>query len=120
MKFAIPLDNGKLTAHFGHCRQFAFIEVADGQIRNSRVLVPPPHEPGVLPQWLADHDIDVVLAGGMGRRAIDLLSQAGIRVITGAPVDDPETLVNRYLQNALETGDNVCSGGRGGHECHGH
>ena len=26
MKFAIPLADGKLTAHFGHCREFAIIE----------------------------------------------------------------------------------------------
>lgn len=122
MKFAIPLADGKLTPHFGHCREFAFIEADDNRILASQTMVPPPHEPGVLPQWLADNNVNVVLAGGMGRRAVDLLTQAGIRVITGAPVEDPESLVNGYLQNKLETGDNACSGGGGGSkgECHGH
>ncbi|MFP4571896.1 MAG: NifB/NifX family molybdenum-iron cluster-binding protein [Desulfobacterales bacterium] len=119
MKIAIPLANGKLTPHFGHCREFAFIEVEGNGILSKEILVPPPHEPGVLPQWLADNKIDVVLAGGMGRRAIELLSQAGIRVITGAQAVDPETLVHGYLQNSLETGNNLCSGGEG-NECHGH
>lgn len=119
MKIAIPMADGKLTPHFGHCREFAFVEVADHKITNSEILVPPPHEPGVLPQWLADNNVDVVLAGGMGRRAIDLLTQAGIKVVTGAPAGDPETLVTGYLQNSLDTGENVCSGG-GDHECQGH
>ncbi|MCF8094335.1 MAG: NifB/NifX family molybdenum-iron cluster-binding protein [Desulfobacteraceae bacterium] len=119
MKFAIPLADGKLTPHFGHCKEFAFVEVNDHQITNREVLVPPPHEPGVLPKWLAENNVNIVLAGGMGRRAIDLLSQAGVEVITGAPVADPESLVKEYLQNALETGNNACSGG-GGHECQGH
>ncbi len=118
MKFAIPLANGKLTAHFGHCQEFAFVEVENNQIQNQETLVPPPHEPGVLPRWLADQKVDVVLAGGMGHRAIDLLAQAGIRVVTGAPVADAGTLVIQYLQNSLETGDNACSGGhQDGHEC---
>ncbi|MFW6333652.1 MAG: NifB/NifX family molybdenum-iron cluster-binding protein [Desulfosalsimonas sp.] len=119
MKIAIPLAGGKLTPHFGHCREFAFIEVEGRGIVSREVLVPPPHEPGVLPRWLADNGVDLVLAGGIGRKAIDLLSQAGIRVITGAPAQDPETLVYGYLQNSLETEGNLCSGGSG-HECHGH
>ncbi|MCF8111629.1 MAG: NifB/NifX family molybdenum-iron cluster-binding protein [Desulfobacteraceae bacterium] len=119
MKIAIPLANGKLTPHFGHCREFAFIEIEGSGILSKEIQIPPPHEPGVLPQWLADNNVDVVLAGGMGRKAIDLLSQAGIRVVTGAPAQDPETLVHGYLKNSLETGDNLCSGGSG-HECRGH
>ncbi|MBS3809632.1 MAG: NifB/NifX family molybdenum-iron cluster-binding protein [Desulfobacterales bacterium] len=121
MKFAIPLAGGKLTPHFGHCKEFAFIEVADNQIQNKELLEPPPHEPGILPRWLADNNVSVVLAGGIGRRAIDLLSQSGIEVVTGAPTAEPELLVNQYLQNSLDIGNNACSGGQGGHDgCHGH
>ena len=29
MKVAIPLAEGKLTAHFGHCQEFALVEVED-------------------------------------------------------------------------------------------
>lgn len=119
MKFAIPLESGKLTPHFGHSSEFAFIEVKENRMLSREVLVPPPHEPGVLPQWLAEKNVSVVLAGGMGKRAIDLLAQNGIRVVTGAPVADPDSLVNGYLRNALETGENACSAG-GGHECAGH
>jgi predicted Fe-Mo cluster-binding NifX family protein len=120
MKFAIPLANGKLTAHFGHAQEFALISAENNQVQDKQVLVPPPHEPGVLPKWLADQQVDVVLAGGMGGKAIDLFSRAGIRVVTGAPVDEPEVLVAQYLNSCLETGDNACSGGGGdkeGHQC---
>jgi predicted Fe-Mo cluster-binding NifX family protein len=119
MKFAIPLAEGKLTAHFGHCQEFAIVSVEDNQIKNKEIVIPPPHEPGVLPRFLADQKVDVVLAGGMGHKAIELFAQAGIRVVTGAPAEDPETLVNQYLQSALKTGENVCSGGshKDGHQC---
>jgi predicted Fe-Mo cluster-binding NifX family protein len=115
MKFAIPLANGKLTAHFGHCQEFAMIDVEENEIKTKAVLVPPPHEPGVLPKWLKEQGANVVIAGGMGGRAIDLLNQAGVKVVTGAPVEVPETLVRNYLNNALTVGSNLCDGDH--HQC---
>ena len=38
-------------------------------------LVPPPHEPGVLPGWLHHLGADVIIAGGMGQRAISLFGE---------------------------------------------
>lgn len=108
MKVAIPLANGKLTAHFGHCQEFALIDVDDNKIEKKTLLQPPPHEPGVLPKWLNELGTTVIIAGGMGNRALQLFDQAGIKVVTGAPVEDPEILVNSYLENTLVTGDNAC------------
>lgn len=108
MKFAIPLAEGKLTAHFGHCQEFALIEVQDAEIKSKQLLVPPPHEPGVLPKWLHDLGATVIIAGGMGQRAVDLFVQNGIKVVTGASSLEPETLVKNYLNNTLETGGNLC------------
>jgi predicted Fe-Mo cluster-binding NifX family protein len=108
MKFAIPLADGKLTAHFGHCKEFAILHVEENEIKKKEILVPPPHEPGVLPAWLKEMGAQVIIAGGMGQRAISLFDQAGIQVITGAPVEDPEILVKDYLRNALVAGENVC------------
>ncbi|MEJ2096798.1 MAG: NifB/NifX family molybdenum-iron cluster-binding protein [Deltaproteobacteria bacterium] len=108
MKFAIPIADGKLTAHFGHCKEFAILNVEENEIKQKEFLVPPPHEPGVLPQWLKEMGANVIIAGGMGQRAIQLFDQAGIQVVTGAPVEDPEMLVKDYLKNKLVVGDNVC------------
>ncbi|MGD8522465.1 MAG: NifB/NifX family molybdenum-iron cluster-binding protein [Desulfobacterales bacterium] len=108
MKFAIPLAEGKLTAHFGHCQEFAVVEVEDNQIKNKETLVPPPHEPGVLPRWLHDLGTDVIIAGGMGARAIDLFAQNDIKVIVGAPALTPEELIKQYLDDTLVAGANVC------------
>ena len=108
MKFAIPLADGKLTAHFGHCQEFAIIEVEGNEITKKETLVPPPHEPGVLPSWLHSLGANVIIAGGMGGRAIDLFKQNDINVIIGAPALEPEELVRSYLNNTLATGANVC------------
>ena len=108
MKFAIPLAEGKLTAHFGHCREFAFVDVEDDKIKNRETLVPPPHEPGVLPQWLHEQAVHVIIAGGMGGHAQRLFAANGITVVLGASGETPEQVATAYLSGTLEVGDNIC------------
>lgn len=106
--FAVPLAEGKLCSHFGHCEQFALVETESGKIKGKMMHNPPPHEPGVLPKWLHELGAHVIIAGGMGSRAQQLFVESGIKVITGAPMDPPEALVSQYLAGILETGGNVC------------
>lgn len=110
MKIAIPLADGKLGAHFGHCPSFAIILVdsATGRISHRADHQAPSHQPGVLPRWLAGHGVSLVIAGGMGQRAIDLLTQQGISVVTGALPETPDKLVADYMAGCLKVGENFC------------
>lgn len=108
MRIAIPLAEGILCNHFGHCERFAILTVEEGYIIGKEYQIPPPHEPGMLPRWLHQLGVELIIAGGMGRRAQDLFAQSGIRVITGAPNLPPEVLVEQYLRGTLITGPNVC------------
>ena len=109
MKIAIPLADGRLSMHFGHCEQFALVETDEqNNIVNTALLSPPGHEPGVLPAWLHEQGANVIIAGGMGMRAQQLFAQNDIRVVVGAPGEEPEQLVSAYLSGTLETGDNIC------------
>jgi ATP-binding protein involved in chromosome partitioning len=105
---AVPVSDGKLSSHFGHCEHFAFIETQDGKIIDTKMRTPPAHEPGVLPRWLYEQGTDVAIVGGMGEQAQQLLREKGIEVIIGAPMDTPESLANQYLSNTLVAGENVC------------
>ncbi len=110
MRIAIPIVNGALSAHFGHCETFALIDVDPDtkKILGRQDLQPPPHEPGVLPRWLSEQGVKVIIAGGMGQRALGLFTQQKITVCVGAPALAPEDLVAQYLAGTLETGRNVC------------
>jgi Mrp family chromosome partitioning ATPase/predicted Fe-Mo cluster-binding NifX family protein len=110
LRFALPLVGGKLSMHFGHCEEFALIDVdeATKKITNKTVVKSPEHEPGLLPRWLHEKGANQIIAGGMGQRAQGLFAENGIKVIVGAPVESPENLVNSYLQGTLQTGANVC------------
>ena len=110
MKIAIPLAGGKLAMHFGHCESFAIVEVdADRKtIINREDLQAPPHQPGLLPPWLAEQGATMIISGGMGQRAVSMFHQQGIRVEVGAPAETPEILVSNYLAGNLQLGQNVC------------
>ncbi|NLW25369.1 MAG: ATPase [Clostridia bacterium] len=110
MKIALPIANNLLCMHFGHCEQFAFIDVDEKEkkITNKELLTPPPHEPGVIPKWVHEQGADLVLAGGMGQRARSLFEQQGVKVIVGVPAGKPEDIVDDYLNNRLVTGHNAC------------
>jgi len=110
LRIAVPVANGRLCSHFGHCDTFAVLDVdmEKTAIMSRADLIPPPHEPGLLPRWLQEKGADIIIAGGMGSRAQGLFAERGIKVITGASSEEPEKLVMNFLKGALVTGDNAC------------
>ena len=92
MRYAIPVSSGKLASHFGHCEHVAIIDVDEAAkaILNKEVVTSPGHQPGLLPVWLADQGVSIVIVGGMGTRAQALFGESRIKVIIGAPEGDPE------------------------------
>jgi ATP-binding protein involved in chromosome partitioning len=110
IRIAIPVTDGKLSAHFGHCEHFAVFEVDKEKqtIVGKQMFEPPEHEPGVLPRWLGGMQVTHIIAGGMGRRAQDLFAQNSIEVLYGAGEDEPEQIVQQYLDGQLATGPNIC------------
>ncbi len=110
MRIAIPMAEGRLCPHFGHCQEFALIDVDEKTraITGQQRLTPPPHEPGVLPRWLGEQAATVIIAGGMGARAQGLFAQSGIKVVVGAPAAPAEEIVKAYLAGTLQTGGNLC------------
>ncbi|HCE43974.1 MAG TPA: ATPase [Lentisphaeria bacterium] len=110
MRIALPVQDGKLCMHFGHCGYFAIMDVDEKkkEIVSIKTMTPPPHEPGVLPKWIASLGVNLIIAGGMGSRAQDLFVMQDIKVVVGAPSEAPEDIVKKYLAGTLETGGNVC------------
>ena len=110
MRYAVPVSDGKLAAHFGHCEHFALVDVdmATKTIVGKELVASPGHQPGFLPGWLAGEGVSAVIAGGMGIRAQELFRDNHIQVIVGALGDDPEKMVLSHLNGTLATGENVC------------
>lgn len=110
MKIAIPIADGKLCMHFGHCQTFEILTVdPDAKTISGReTLTPPPHEPGVLPAWLGELQVNLIIAGGMGQRAQQLFAQQSIEVIVGAPAQSSDELATAWMAGDLVSGANIC------------
>ena len=113
MKIALPVQGEVLDQHFGHCKEFVFVEVSDATrtVMSLERYPAPMHEHGLLPRWLAEHKVQVVIVGGMGAHARQLLVSLGIEVISGAASAGPEQLVAQYLAGVLESVERGCSHG---------
>lgn len=108
-KIAIPIDeNGILDGHFGHCKFFAILSTEETQLVNEEKVVPPPHEPGLLPKWLSERGVTDIIAGGMGQKAIQLFNQNGVNAFVGAPKLPAIELANGFLNGTLSFTGNYC------------
>lgn len=106
---AVPVnEDGILDAHFGHCKYFALLEVDENKIISEEIVQPPPHEPGLLPKWLAQKGTTDVLAGGMGNRAIQHFNREKINVYVGAPKLNARELVTGFINNSVTFSANYC------------
>jgi len=110
IQIAVPVENGLLSAHFGHCEAFAIVtaDEATKKIVSTRKIPAPPHQPGFLPGWLHEQGADFILAGGMGMRAQQLFTERGIQVVIGVPTDTAEALATAFLEGRLAAGPNPC------------
>lgn len=108
MKIAIPTIEGNLCQHFGHCQVFSVFTVEDKKIVAEEALTPPPHEPGVLPRWLSEQQVEVIISGGMGQRAQQLFADSGIKTIVGVQAMPAKEAVEQYLTGSLLSGTNFC------------
>ena len=108
MKFAISTDNNMVSEHFGRCPEFTIIDIEKNEIINKITFSNPGHEPGLIPEMLNKKNVRCIISGGMGQRAQNLFMQNGIKVLVGAPCDEPESLVQTYFKGTLVTGENLC------------
>jgi len=110
MKIALPVTDNKLCTHFGHCKTFEVFDVDDTtkSITGRATFSAPPHQPGLLPRWLADKGVKCVIAGGIGSRAVTIFKENGVNVVTGAQAGEPVAILKDYISGRLATGANVC------------
>ncbi len=100
-------DKVTVDGHFGHTREFVIYTVKVTDITNVVYVTPPPHKPGILPQFLAEQGVDVIITGGMGQMAVDLFQRSGIDVVLGAS-GRIDVNLNEYLGGFLTSQGSIC------------
>lgn len=129
MRIAATYDNGEIFQHFGRTETFKVYDVEEGNIVSSEVIGSNGSGHGALAGLLADHQIDVLICGGIGGGAQEALADAGIELCAGAQ-GDVDLAVEAYLRGELISagvtcdhhhGDGEDCGSHGdGHTCGGH
>jgi len=108
MRIAISADdrNGLdsvVSPHFGRCPHYILVDV-EGQevqaVQSVDNLHYGQHAPGQVPGFIHGQGVNVMLTGGMGRRAIGFFEQYGIEAVTGASGTVRHAL-ERYLGGQL-------------------
>jgi len=100
-------DRETVSAHFGHCRYFAFANIENGEVISTDFVEPPAHAPGVFPKFLGEQGANVIITGGMGKAAVDMFNAQNIEVILGADGTIEENL-KTYLTGGLYSRGSVC------------
>jgi predicted Fe-Mo cluster-binding NifX family protein len=92
MRIAISAENqngldSPISPHFGRCPCFILVDVEGQEVKTVTVVDNPfygNHAPGQVPGFIHGQGANVMLAGGMGRRAVSFFQQYGIEAVTGA------------------------------------
>jgi len=95
--------NGQISQHFGRCPSYLIVDVEGNEIKKSDIISNPYYEnhiPGVVPKFISEQGASVMIAGGMGPRAIDMFSNLGIEVVTGA-IGNVGNVLKAYLQGEI-------------------
>ena len=111
MKIAIPVneDNGlqsTICEHFGHTPYFAFVDLEKNEIKVIKIIVNPfeNHAPGEVPGFVNENGAQVMVARGMGGRAVSFFEQFGIQVIKGVD-GNIENIIKRLVEGNLISED---------------
>ncbi|MEY8455452.1 NifB/NifX family molybdenum-iron cluster-binding protein [Turicimonas muris] len=111
MLVATPYSNDEICQHFGHAPQFKLFTVEDGKVVESVVIDTVGSGHNALAAFLADHNVDIVICGGIGQGAIVSLAMAGIDIVPGV-AGSPDKAVKELLEGTLVAG---AVSGCGGH-----
>jgi len=95
--------SGQMSQHFGRCPYYLIVDVDGHEIKKTDSVNNPyynNHVPGMVPQFINEQAVNVMIAGGMGPRAIDMFSNLGMEVVTGA-IGNVGNVLQAYLRGEI-------------------
>ena len=96
--------SSSVSAHFGRCPFYILVDVEDESIVSNQSVSNPFYnahgQPGQVPQFISEQGAHVILAGGMGQRAVEFYQQFGIEVATGV-ASSVQNAVEAYLSGSI-------------------
>ena len=101
MKIAVPFENENIFGHFGHTSAFKIYEIENGKITTVKILPTLGSGHGALAGFLAAHEVDTLICGGIGGGAKTALNNVGIKIFGGVS-GNADVAVHAFLEGKLE------------------
>ena len=126
MKIAVPVtSNNQVDDHFGHCEFYSVFSIsAEGEITKVKTI---PSVEGCgcksnIAGVLAADGVEIMLAGGIGGGAINVLANSGILVVRGCSGDATEVVKNFVAGTITDSGESchqheIHQAEGSGHQC---
>lgn len=120
MKIAVPVtSSNQIDDHFGHCEFYKVFTISENKEISDEQTIPSPQGCGCksnIASVLAASGVSIMLAGGIGGGAINVLNNSGIQVIRGCSgtVND---VVKHFIEGTVKDSGESCTQHHDGHEC---
>ena len=109
MKIAVPVTStNQVDEHFGHCEFYSVFTLSEaGEITKVKTI---PSSQGCgcksnIAGTLAADGVEIMLAGGIGGGAINVLANSGIYVVRGCSGDATELVKNFVAGTITDSGE---------------
>lgn len=101
MKIAIPYNEGNVFEHFGRTKSFKVYDLQNGVIENTVFINADGSGHSELISMLKSVDVELVLCGGIGGKAIQMFNNLGIDVYTGA-TGNTDDVLRGFMDGSLK------------------
>jgi predicted Fe-Mo cluster-binding NifX family protein len=112
MRVAVPVrQNGQIDDHFGHCEYYRIYSLNDSGEISEVQNIPSLQGCGCksnIAMILAENGVQVMLAGGIGGGAIQVLNNSGIQVIRGC-AGSAEKTVRMWAAGQISDSGESCA-----------
>jgi predicted Fe-Mo cluster-binding NifX family protein len=104
--FSAESKNGlesPISHHFGRCPAYILVDLEEDNVKSVESIDNPffqDHIPGMVPRFINEQGVQMMISGGMGRRALEFFEEFGIGVATGAQ-GDVQFALQAYLEGKL-------------------
>lgn len=109
MKIAVPTVGDQVDQHFGHCEKYSIFTIADKAITAEEYMASPAGCgcKSNMASVLAQSGVKILIAGGIGNGAVNVLANNGIQTIKGAS-GAVRQAVESFLRGELADSGDIC------------
>ncbi len=118
LKLAIPVTDGVVADHFGHCEYYALIEIENGIVKATENITAPEGCgcKSNIANLLAEKGISLMLAGNIGDGAFNKIRSQHIDVIRGC-TGELDKLITQFINGEICDSQQNCDHSQHSHSC---